>query len=640
MGKNSKKRKQPPTPSSSDVADRYGHGSNSNSRLFSAVKKLKRDPGLAGPASAAAVTNANAKGKASFAGLGSTRITDADATGSGQDSDEATLAPPTPPKTTGEIAFSRSLDTDVDAQAAEDGEGGKMIGGVIFEDELETTTDTLRLLAQNPSLIGLKALKPFKTAVHDYWRIANEVGNIGHSLTSRISSALIDQRHTDALRWVRECDAVLTPSMSQEEENRVWHVLDAILRTTQPEMVVKRKDKGKEGSSRCIEDEDEGELKPGTRLRWFKPFSVDPGPATSHPSQNGDDDVLDPDKISSSAASLLQPLQTTPGAERRPPKNTLSLSTSPCRLTRPPFPSSPNPNAPGSPADTPSPESQAHCHQRRAGSDRVRFCSLTAEKMGMAPDEPVAGSATQLASVLAHNLVWVADEEFVNGLYERIEGLLPPEVNGGKVKGINRRFRVYRYRPGALYRPHIDGAWPASSIHTTSPTPSSSSSPTHSYIYDSDPTTYSRLTLLIYLNDGFTGGHTTFFLPSSTPGILEARPVQPRTGTVCVFPHGAARGSLLHEGSGVLEGAKYVIRTEILYEVDERERVDAAQGGALPGPMSVIGLQRADRSKSNLALELRNKSLCSATRWSGWQSNNLIASTLTPQRLKPQAFKP
>ncbi|KAF8885409.1 hypothetical protein CPB84DRAFT_1685463 [Gymnopilus junonius] len=461
-----------------------------------------------------------------------------------------------------------------------------MIGGVIFEDELETTTDTLRLLAQNPSLIGLKALKPFKTAVHDYWRIANEVGNIGHSLTSRISSALIDQRHTDALvllsemaireqvpklgalqRWVRECDAVLTPSMSQEEENRVWHVLDAILRTTQPEM-------------------DEGELKPGTRLRWFKPFSVDPGPATSHPSQNGDDDVLDPDKISSSAASLLQPLQTTPGAERRPPKkHPLTLYfTLPSHA--PPIPLLPKSKRTRQPSRHPLPGVPGAFVINDALE--VTECAsvvLTAEKMGMAPDEPVAGSATQLASVLAHNLVWVADEEFVNGLYERIEGLLPPEVNGGKVKGINRRFRVYRYRPGALYRPHIDGAWPASSIHTTSPTPSSSSSPTHSYIYDSDPTTYSRLTLLIYLNDGFTGGHTTFFLPSSTPGILEARPVQPRTGTVCVFPHGAARGSLLHEGSGVLEGAKYVIRTEILYEVDERERVDAAQGGALPGPM-------------------------------------------------------
>jgi hypothetical protein len=86
----------------------------------------------------------------------------------------------------------------------------------------------------------------------------------------------------------------------------------------------------------------------------------------------------------------------------------------------------------------------------------------------------------------------------------------------------------------------IDGAWPASALDEAESTGPS-------YIYDSDPTVYSRLTFLIYLNDGFDGGCTTFFLPSAEHGILEARPVKPRTGTVCVFPHGAARGSLLHE---------------------------------------------------------------------------------------------
>jgi len=89
---------------------------------------------------------------------------------------------------------------------------------------------------------------------------------------------------------------------------------------------------------------------------------------------------------------------------------------------------------------------------------------------------------------------------------------------------------------------------------------------------------YSRLTFLIYLNDDFDGGCTTFFLPSAAKtGTLEARGVKPRRGSVCVFPHGKAAGSLLHEGSGVTRGKKYVIRTEVLYEVDKSERVDAAK---------------------------------------------------------------
>jgi len=32
-------------------------------------------------------------------------------------------------------------------------------------------------------------------------------------------------------------------------------------------------------------------------------------------------------------------------------------------------------------------------------------------------------------------------------------------------------------------------------------------------------------------------------------------------GSAAVFPHGDTKGSLLHEGSAVLDSAKYVIRT-------------------------------------------------------------------------------
>lgn len=78
-------------------------------------------------------------------------------------------------------------------------------------------------------------------------------------------------------------------------------------------------------------------------------------------------------------------------------------------------------------------------------------------------------------------------------------------------------------------------------------------------------------TLQIYLNDSFLNGCTTFFLPSSRPSTLNAFPVKPSQGCVLVFPHGDSRGSLLHEGSPVGEGgAKYVIRTEVLYDAYEQ----------------------------------------------------------------------
>ncbi|KAG5653211.1 hypothetical protein H0H81_001688 [Sphagnurus paluster] len=453
-----------------------------------------------------------------------------------------------------------------DQENAPISEDSPLIGNLIYIDELETTTDTLLTLAKNPSLISLKALKQFKTAVHDYWRVAHETTNTGNSLTSRISSALVDQRHIDALvllsemiirqqipklgalqRWVRECDAVLTPSMSQAEENRIWQVLDAILRTTQPELISTYEEAG-------------GRLEPGTRLRWYEPFTVEPSSAGS--SKHSIDSIV----VAEAASRVMKPLDVTPGPERRPPnKHPAVIYFSPIQT----FPLASIPNRTREPRRHDLPGVPGAFIINDVFEDVECRCLVdAAEKLGLLPDEPIAGSATQLSSVLAHNLIWLADTEFLTTLYSRIVPHLPQSIHGGAVKGINARFRLYRYRPGALYRPHIDGAWPASALDETTTPPS--------YIYDSDPTVYSRLTLLIYLNDDFEGGCTTFFLPSPTQGILEARPVKPRTGTVCIFPHGAAKGSLLHEGSGVTQGEKYVIRTEILYEVDKSERVDSA----------------------------------------------------------------
>lgn len=92
------------------------------------------------------------------------------------------------------------------------------------------------------------------------------------------------------------------------------------------------------------------------------------------------------------------------------------------------------------------------------------------------------------------------------------------------------------------------------------------------YVGDlSDGTLRSRLTFLVYLNENFEGGATTFFLPSACEGVLDSFPVRPREGCVVVFPHGDTEGSLLHEGSGVTRGAKYIIRTDVLYTVPTRE---------------------------------------------------------------------
>jgi len=107
---------------------------------------------------------------------------------------------------------------------------------------------------------------------------------------------------------------------------------------------------------------------------------------------------------------------------------------------------------------------------------------------------------------------------------------------------------------------HTDGSWPGSGIQNS----------TGELVQDLFGDRWSQLTWVLYLNDDFDGGHTTFFIPSADEmGVLESRPVQPRTGYATVFPHGECRVPLLHEGSSVSRGCKYLLRTEVIYSTQE-----------------------------------------------------------------------
>lgn len=60
---------------------------------------------------------------------------------------------------------------------------------------------------------------------------------------------------------------------------------------------------------------------------------------------------------------------------------------------------------------------------------------------------------------------------------------------------------------------------------------------------------------MIYLNDNFQGGDTTF---------RDLR-VQPKQGMALIFLH-----SLYHEGNEITQGVKYVLRTDITYRTPEQ----------------------------------------------------------------------
>jgi hypothetical protein len=77
-----------------------------------------------------------------------------------------------------------------------------------------------------------------------------------------------------------------------------------------------------------------------------------------------------------------------------------------------------------------------------------------AEAIGFTPDAPIRAEGEE-NSILAHNFYWIVDSAFCSKLWSRVEAFVPKVVGQRKVRGLNRRFRVYRYVPGAEYRAHI-----------------------------------------------------------------------------------------------------------------------------------------------------------------------------------------
>jgi len=104
---------------------------------------------------------------------------------------------------------------------------------------------------------------------------------------------------------------------------------------------------------------------------------------------------------------------------------------------------------------------------------------------------------------------------------------------------LSDHFRFYRYEQGQRFVRHYDGYEYGSMVYTND---------------QNKP--QAKLTFLVYLNEQFEGGKTTFF-NSKGKEILA---VTPETGMALVYTQ-----KLLHEGSIVTSGKKYVIRSDILF---------------------------------------------------------------------------
>jgi hypothetical protein len=283
----------------------------------------------------------------------------------------------------------------------------------------------------------------------------------GSNLTARISAALTDAKYTDALvllaemrirketptlgalcRWVRTLDVVSglsihvqVPSQTvvghNAQNGELIRVLDAILRVTGPTDTTSN---GIAVGSSPIALQEIWNLR-----------------GSSEPTRQVRRSIEDKSIFATCSSDLKERfriIETTAGLQRKPPNlhpailyasqdNTVLLGEglkTECfkhpivpnlRLIR----------------DVLSPE---ECTAIIAAGEAIEFI----------PDAPMRPQGEE-TSVLAHNFYWIIDQAFHNKLWSRVKEFVPDVVAGKQVRGINRRFRVYRYVPGAEYRCHI-----------------------------------------------------------------------------------------------------------------------------------------------------------------------------------------
>lgn len=184
----------------------------------------------------------------------------------------------------------------------------------------------------------------------------------------------------------------------------------------------------------------------------------------------------------------------------------------------------------------------------------------TAEDMGFSAGSPTARRDVRahfwhrMAELRAPRCAWLATDSLNESLSARLRPFLPQSCLGGALHGLNRRWRVYRYRPGERFLPHLDDAYVSSYLDASG-------------AVATDRTRRSLLTVLVYLSGDLQGGDTRFWIPDTKLEAFEQVGVRPVVGDALCFFHGSHPLSLIHEGAAVVEGStKYVLRTDALYE--------------------------------------------------------------------------
>jgi hypothetical protein len=160
--------------------------------------------------------------------------------------------------------------------------------------------------------------------------------------------------------------------------------------------------------------------------------------------------------------------------------------------------------------------SQVECEQLVAEAESHGFETATVRT---ASGPKLLQNIRNNERVIFESPAWVAQ------LWQRLETIKLPELDGKVARALPKDLRFYKYVVNQRFKMHKDGGWTEAGMS-------------------------SKLTFMIYLNDGFVGGETDF----------REFKVTPKTGSALLFVH-----DTWHEGAAIIEGIKYVLRSDVLY---------------------------------------------------------------------------
>ena len=164
-----------------------------------------------------------------------------------------------------------------------------------------------------------------------------------------------------------------------------------------------------------------------------------------------------------------------------------------------------------------------------------------------------------------HNATWIADDHTNQAIWERCQNSFSAgdkTAFGKKALGLNARYRFYRYAEGDYFAPHTDGSWPGSRMVDGE------------LITNAYEDRWSLLSVLFFLTQDYEGGATRFFVSQLDPSqparsnndvaTIDIR--TPLGGALC-FPHGSHPLHCMHASEPITSGLKYIIRSDILFEL-------------------------------------------------------------------------